>query len=573
MPKSVAVRDFDSIRGGSEMKITTSENYFKYMIGKSKKFIPIILILQITTLAVGLINLYIASITQSFLDKILVQSSDNEIAELIFSLFVCGLLLFAMGLFNNFISCKFTNILNFAIRSDFLKSMEYHNFTFFNNHSSSEIYYRMFQDTSVMTSFFINLFISLPVQIIYIAFVFKRMLSISSSLSLYAVILLIVQMICVIVFKTPIKNLVSKQKTDEQEVVYNVNEYFQKIEVVKTLGIEDALKNKFDSVYRKYVSSNIKNSFLLKFFGSTSELINQAWLFSTIFISGFLLNKGLISLGGIFSFLIISRTFFNPVLKLLNTFINFEECKVSFSRYMEFYGTHIGDTEKVLTHKLNSSFSIKGLTFYYDRNNVIFDNISLTFKAGELIAIKGESGIGKTTLFRIISRFIEPQKGILTVDGVNINKIETKAYIKDFGLLLQTPIIFDDTIKFNLSFDKDFSDEELFEVLAYTGLNEFVCKQPDKLNTLIGVKGIRLSEGQAQRLSLARILLRKPKILWLDEPTAQLDYNNRIELIKIVDRYRKSENAIVVISTHDQIVLDQVDTIYEIKNCKITPIK
>lgn len=555
------------------MKNIKPKKYFNYMIGKTKKYFPIVLALQITTLSVGLVNLYIASLTQSFLDSILVQTFDDEIVKKIISLIICGLLLFAMGLVNNFISSKFINLLNYSVRSDFLKSMEYHNFTFFNNHSSSEIYYRMFQDTSVMTSFFMNLFISLPVQIVYIAIVFKRMLSISTPLTIYAIVLLVLQIICVILFKSPIKKLVSKQKADEQEVVYNANEYFQKIEVVKTLGIEDALKNKFDSIYSKYISSNIKNSFLLKFFGSTTEFINQAWLFSTIFISGIFLNKGLISLGGIFSFLIISRTFFNPVLKLLNTFINFEECRVSFSRYMEFYGSHNDDTEKYLTHKLSDCFSIKSLTFYYDRNNMIFDNVSLTFNAGELIAIKGESGVGKTTLFRIISRFIEPQRGILTIDGVNINKIDIKTYIKDFGLLLQTPIIFDDTIKFNLSFDKDFSDEELFEILTYTGLNEFVCKQPDKLNTLIGVKGIRLSEGQAQRLSLARVLLRKPKILWLDEPTAQLDYNNRIELIKIVDRYRKKENAIVVISTHDQIVLDQVDTIYEIKNCKITPVK
>ena len=555
------------------MKNIKLTNYFNYMIGKAKKYFPIVLALQITTLSVGLINLYIASLTQSFLDSILGQTFNDEIVKKIISLIICGLLLFAIVLVNNFISSKFINLLNYSVRSDFLKSMEYHNFTFFNNHSSSEIYYRMFQDTSVMTSFFMNLFISLPVQIVYIAIVFKKMLSISTPLAIYAFVLLVVQIICIILFKSPIKKLVSKQKADEQEVVYNANEYFQKIEVVKTLGIEDALKNKFDSIYSKYVSSNIKNSFLLKLFGSTTEFINQAWLFSTIFISGVFLNKGLISLGEIFAFLIISRTFFNPVLKLRSTFINFEECKVSFSRYMEFYGTNNDDAEKYLTHKLSDCFSIKSLTFYYDRNNMIFDNVSLTFNAGELIAIKGESGVGKTTLFRIISRFIEPQKGILTIDGVNINKIDTKTYIKDLGLLLQTPIIFDDTIKFNLSFDKDFSDEELFEVLKYTGLNEFVCKQPDRLNTLIGVKGIRLSEGQAQRLSLARILLRKPKILWLDEPTAQLDYNNRIELIKIVDRYRKKENAIVVIATHDQIVLNQVDTVYEIKNCKITPVK
>lgn len=180
------------------------------------------------------------------------------------------------------------------------------------------------------------------------------------------------------------------------------------------------------------------------------------------------------------------------------------------------------------------------------------------------------SGIGKTTLFRIISRFLEPQRGILSIDGVNIQFIDNKSYIEDFGLLLQTPIIFDDTIKFNLTFNKDYNDEELFDILEAVDLKEFVNRQPDKLNTFVGVKGIRLSEGQAQRLSLARILLRKPKILWLDEPTAQLDSNNKNEILNIVDAYRKKENALVVISSHDPLVLNRVDSIYEIKNHKIS---
>ena len=209
------------------------------------------------------------------------------------------------------------------------------------------------------------------------------------------------------------------------------------------------------------------------------------------------------------------------------------------------------------------------LTFFYDNNNIIFDNVTINLYAGEFIAIKGSSGIGKTTLFRIISRFLEPQKGILSIDGVDIKNINKKSYIEDIGLLLQNPIIFDETMRFNLTFDELYSDEDLFNILKDVGLYDFIYKQPLKLEERIGIGGIRLSEGQAQRLSIARILLRTPKILWLDEPTAQLDYNNKKEIINIIDLYRKKENALVVITTHDSYVLNIVDKIYEIKNHKI----
>lgn len=558
---------------GVEMNVIKPTKYFRYMILKSKKYFPMVLLLQVSTLTLGLANLKIADITQSFIDGILIRTHATSISDSITSLVIAGITLFLLSLINNYISSKLINLLSYSVRSDFLKSMEYHNFAFFSKNSSSEIYYRMFQDTAVMIGFFINVFVSLPVQIVYITIVLSKMLDISVPLSIYALFLLAVQVLGVIIFKRPIKALVIKQKSNEQEVVYNVNEQFQKIEVIKTLGIEEALCKKFDRIYETYISSNVKNSFLLKLFSSTTELINQIWLFGAIFISGILLKEASISLGEIFSFLIISRTFFNPVLKLLNTLINYEECRVSFSRFKEFYGfPPKGPTAKSI-HKLQNVFSIKGLTFCYDNNNVIFDNVTLTFHAGDFIAIKGSSGIGKTTLFRIISRFLEPQRGILSIDGVNIQFIDNKTYIEDFGLLLQTPIIFDDTIKFNLTFNKNYSDEELFDILEAVDLKEFVNRQSDKLNTLVGVRGIRLSEGQAQRLSLARILLRKPKILWLDEPTAQLDFNNKNEILNIVDAYRKKENALIVISSHDPLVLNRVDTIYEIKNHKITPLE
>lgn len=555
------------------MDTIRQKKYFFYMISKSKKYFPVIFLLQITTLIIGLTNLKIANTTEAFIDNLIIYSNSNIIPVSIISLVIITIILFTLSLLNNFISIKLINLLSYTIRSDFLKSMNFHNFNFFNKNSSSEIYYRMFKDTAVMVGFFINTFIAFPIQILYIIIVLNKMLNTSILLTLYAVFLLTLQIISVIIFKKPIKTLVEKQKCDEQRIVYNVNEQFQKIEVIKTLGIEKVLYKKFENAYKKYLVSNIKNSFLLNFFGNTTELINQIWLFGVILIGGILIKKNYISLGGIFSFFIISKAFFNPVLKMLNTIINFEECKVSFNRFKEFFGFKQEAKKNIQSknnNKLQNVFSIKDLTFFYDNNNIIFDNVTINLYAGEFIAIKGSSGIGKTTLFRIISRFLEPQEGILSIDGVDIKNINKKSYIEDIGLLLQNPIIFDETMRFNLTFDELYSDEDLFNILKDVGLYDFIYKQPLKLEERIGIGGIRLSEGQAQRLSIARILLRNPKILWLDEPTAQLDYNNKKEIINIIDLYRKKENALVVITTHDSYVLNIVDKIYEIKNHKIS---
>ena len=206
-------------------------------------------------------------------------------------------------------------------------------------------------------------------------------------------------------------------------------------------------------------------------------------------------------------------------------------------------------------------------------NKKIFDSVSMVLEKDQLIAIKGHSGIGKTTLLRLVARFLQPQEGSIKIDNIDIHDIDTYQYFHNIGFLPQNPIIFNASIRDNLILDQQYTNQEIIDVLETVGLNHFVSNLPENIDSIVGLSGIKLSEGQAQRIALARILLRKPKILYLDEPTAQLDLVTKETIIQAAIRFQKKYKALVIINTHDPTIMDIADKVYEIFNFKINLIK
>lgn len=545
--------------------------FLKYMWSNSKKYTIVILFVQISTLVIAYLGLLVAQIIQMFIDDIIVKQNTSAFSIYLKYFFIIYSTILILSIINNYLNPFINQKINFSIRHDFFKSIECQDYTFFRIHSFGDIYYRMFQDVSSMTNFFFNLILAMPIQIIYVVIVLKKMLIISKSLTLYAVVLLGIQIVCVLIFKKPTKILIGEQKKVEQNVVSKITEQFSNVVETKLLGLEKFQISQFDSFYNNYVKVNIKNSFLLKLFSNITEFINQFWYIGALLISAFISSKGEISIGNIFSFIIIVKLFFSPVLNLLHTILSFQDCRISYQRYFEYYKQ---PSKFNKNFSFMSSLTISNLSYtYMNDNKKIFDSVSMVLEKDQLIAIKGHSGIGKTTLLRLVARFLQPQEGSIKIDNIDIHDIDTYQYFHNIGFLPQNPIIFNASIRDNLILDQQYTNQEIIDVLETVGLNHFVSNLPENIDSIVGLSGIKLSEGQAQRIALARILLRKPKILYLDEPTAQLDLVTKETIIQAAIRFQKKYKALVIINTHDPTIMDIADKVYEIFNFKINLIK
>lgn len=198
--------------------------------------------------------------------------------------------------------------------------------------------------------------------------------------------------------------------------------------------------------------------------------------------------------------------------------------------------------------KLRGKIEFKNIGFVYPKNkDKIIDNINLTIKPGERVAFVGRSGAGKTTLTKLLLRFYDPSEGKILLDGVDIRKLKKTTLRSYIGVVPQEPIMFNNSIKFNLTYGReDATTEEIIDVAKKANILEFIEKLPQGWDTQVGERGIKLSGGQKQRLAIARALLTDPKILIFDEATSNLDSESEKQIQLALSEAATSRTVVIV---------------------------
>jgi ABC-type multidrug transport system fused ATPase/permease subunit len=217
---------------------------------------------------------------------------------------------------------------------------------------------------------------------------------------------------------------------------------------------------------------------------------------------------------------------------------------------------------------LKSSIEFKNVFFTYpSRKALTLKNISFSIKAGSFTAISGASGAGKSTIVDMLPRIIEPHKGNIFMDNIDIKDISLKSLRSNIAYIPQEPILFNMSLKDNLLYVNNLAnDEELWNALKLANADKFVKELPDKLNTDLGVMGKKLSGGQRQRIVLARTFLQKPSVLILDEPTSALDQDSDIYIQKTISALQSNLNITIILIAHRLSSLKKANYIILIKN-------
>lgn len=213
---------------------------------------------------------------------------------------------------------------------------------------------------------------------------------------------------------------------------------------------------------------------------------------------------------------------------------------------------------------------VENIDFAYENDEVILNGVSFVAKPNEIIAFAGPSGGGKSTIFALLERFYEPEKGHITFDDVDLNDINLNNYRRQIGFVSQDSAIMAGTIRDNLTYglDDDFSDEQLWNVLELAYARKFVEDMPNGLNTEVGERGVKISGGQRQRIAIARAFLRDPKILMLDEATASLDSESEMMVQKALANLMKGRTTLVI--AHRLATIVDSNMIYFIEKGKVT---
>jgi len=225
----------------------------------------------------------------------------------------------------------------------------------------------------------------------------------------------------------------------------------------------------------------------------------------------------------------------------------------------------------VFIDKFNDKIELKNVSFSYDNNKYILNDINLTIHKSELLAIVGHSGVGKTTIADLIARFYDVTEGEILIDGINIKNIKFESLRKLIGLVPQETILFNDTIRNNITFGlENVTEEEIINAAKFANAYEFIMETENGFDTIVGERGTRLSGGQKQRIAIARSILRNPQILILDEATSSLDSESETLVQEAFDKLMKNRTSIVI--AHRLSTVRNADRIVVIHNQNIVQI-
>jgi subfamily B ATP-binding cassette protein MsbA len=279
------------------------------------------------------------------------------------------------------------------------------------------------------------------------------------------------------------------------------------------------------------------------------ELLGGIGVAVIIWVGGYSVIRGELTPGTFFSFMTALLMLYAPIRDLSKINLEIQEGLAAATRVFEILDTpsEIKDEEGAIPlPPISKEIDFQKITFKYDEEIVLKD-ISLHVKIGEVIALVGMSGAGKTSLANLLPRFYDVEKGQIFIDDYDIRKVTLKSLRDQIGLVTQQTILFNDTVRNNIAYGSlKCSDQEIMEAAKAANAHHFIQRLHQEYDTIIGEQGVKLSGGERQRISIARALLKNAPILILDEATSSLDSDSETEVQKALEALMKGRTVFVI---------------------------
>ena len=415
-------------------------------------------------------------------------------------------------------------------------------------------------DLSSIKEFINFVSFSLITDFLFVIIIFIIIFFINKLLFLLLIIFALSYMFVYLLFRDKIYSMSLILKEKNSEVNSYLIESILGIDTIKNFNIEKERKLRFKSKYNNLLKLNVKyNKFILsiELFQNFIMTISNVFI---LFVGIKLVNKGLL----LFSNLIIINSLLIYFFISLKNIIYFDriliDSKNSYNRLEDLLDEEEDNNNKS-NFNFNNNIEFKNVAYSYDSYN-IFENLSFNIDKGDFVFVKGDSGVGKSTLFKILTKQINDYKGKVIIDNTNIKNLSLNDIRNNICFVSQNEIIFTDTILNNITLFKEVAKKELEKVIRITGIDKFLKEKNISLNFLLEENGHNMSGGERQRILLARALLQNKKILILDETTNGID---TLSEENIVRKVKEEYDVTLILISHRYDNLKLFNKVFEIK--------
>ncbi len=521
--------------------------------------------------SVGMIILSLLSLPAPFLIKIAIDEAIGGKNYQLLNMIILGMfgvqgLLFGASWVTIYSFNKFSLEIMTRIKKDLFHRVLRFPMSFFSEHQTGYLMSRV-GEVEGLNLFFSSTLVNVIVSVARFIFCLGILIHLNPSLTMLALLVLPPFFIITRWFTKDMRRLSWALYEKSAMLSRGMQDSLSGIEVVKTFVAENREAEKFHARLNDIRDMNIRRTVLMSLYSESLSFLGAGAGFLILWISGGKIISGQFTLGSYLAFSAYFSQLLGPTQMIANLGMALQPAKIALQRIHELMKVVAEDepSQGVDIAEIKGHIELRNVNFWYEADKLVFSNANMEIKAGEKVLIAGPNGAGKSTLIKLIMNFYHPQGGEILIDGKTIREISPASLRERISIVSQNTFLFSDTVRNNILYSAPMASSKELEVAVHlSGASEFVDNLPHCLDTEIGERGIRLSGGERQKLSIARAILKKSDLVIFDEATTYLD-DTSVELLREMMKSRFADKTCLVIS-HRPIEIPSIDRAFWIEN-------
>ena len=513
-----------------------------------------------------------AWLSKKFVDDVLINQNKEMFLWIIGGIFAATVIKVVSSYYSEIASNFVTETIKREIKIDIFSHLEKLPISYFKKNKLGDTLSKLTNDTTSLGRIGFIIF-DMFKELLTVLILTGRMFQVDYILALVSLILLPLIIRVVRKYTKKIRKYGRERQDTTGKVTAFTQETLSGIFVIKAFNNTDFVIDKYKDLTKEEFEQAYKTTKIKAKVSPINEVITTFMVLLVVLYGGYqiLVTKNITS-GDLISFVTALGLMHQPLKRLISKNNDLQDSLPSADRVVEIFDEKI-ETD-VFGEAVKFDEKIQNIKFenvnykYDDSNEYVLKNINLDVKAGEIVAFVGKSGSGKTTLVNLLARFFNTDEGTVKVNGVNIKNIPLKIYRNKFAIVPQETFLFGGTIKENISFGKEVTDEEIISAAKMANAYNFIQEDlPNKFETEVGERGALLSGGQKQRIAIARALIKNPEIMILDEATSALDSESEKLVQEALDSLMEGRTTFVI--AHRLSTIVRADKIVVMENGEI----
>ncbi|HEX6948393.1 MAG TPA: ABC transporter transmembrane domain-containing protein [Nitrospira sp.] len=515
-----------------------------------KPYLPRMALAGLLVMAVAAINLALLKLAGLLWDVITVQRDAGRMNELI-ALFL-GLVvvqgLCSMG--HSYLTAWVSQHIVADFRRHLFGHLQTLSVGFFARRRTGELLSRLMNDVTIIQSVVTETPIDGAKQLVTFVGGIAFLLAMNWRLCLLILVLLPLLVIVAKFFGRRLKSLSTSIQDQTAALSTLIEEVIAGIRIVKSFVQTGREEGRFAAQVDRTVSLTMRRAGIMAVFIPVISLLTFAAAAAVLWYGGRQVIEGAVSPGELFAFVLFAGILIGPFSSAARVFAQIREAQGATARVFEILDTQsdIRDNpHAAVLPPVSGAITVEHINFFYDSRQPVLTDVSFEAKPGEMVAIVGPTGAGKTTVMNLLHRFYDPTEGRITVDGMDLRQVTLDSWYRQIALVPQETILFGGTILDNIRYgNHDATEAAVKEASRAAHAHDFILSFPDQYQTVVGEKGVNLSGGQRQRIAIARAVLKNPRILLLDEATSALDTESERLVQEALEQLMKGRTTFVI---------------------------